>query len=135
MSEDTLTPQDIKPPQGYNLVSSKRPLKDLMKEASSRAPVIPPKGYVLDRDLKLLDSIRRKNVPTDGSISAAPDPSRVEQLRRAVANSAIGHSVETSLPKLADALNLHPTETVNSPTFEQHKEQLLSPEYAAPVAG
>lgn len=141
MAQGAQTTQDATPtpPAGYNLITSNspvapkvRPLADLMKKASSRAPIIPPKGYrLLDpAATKAISAIRKRNQDRP-SISAAPEPSAVEQLRQSVANTAIGHSVEEVLPKLADALNLHPTETVNSPTYQQHKEQLLAPEYAA----
>jgi hypothetical protein len=129
------------PPPGYNLVQSKspaapktRPLADLTKEASSRAPIIPPKGYyVMDPTaLKTLQAVRKRNqkTPATGGSISGYAPSTLEQLRDTVANTAIGYSLEQSMPKLADALNLHPSETVNSPTYEQHKEQLLAPEYA-----
>lgn len=68
-----------------------------------------------------------KPIPT-GSIQAH-EPTFGESARAAIANTAVGHSIEASLPGLADGLNLHPTETVNSPTYEQHKDQLLAPEY------
>jgi hypothetical protein len=64
-----------------------------------------------------------------GNISAAPAPSMWDRFRMAVANSAVGHALEQGMPKVADALNLHPTETVNSPTYQQHSQQLISPDY------
>jgi hypothetical protein len=67
-----------------------------------------------------------------GTISSAPPPSLFERARRTVANSAIGHALEQGLPSVADALNLHPTETVNSPTYQQHSQQLIAPDYMAP---
>jgi len=53
-------------------------------------------------------------------------------LRRSVANTAVGHAVESALPNVADALNLHPSETVNSPTYAAHAEQLVAPDELIP---
>lgn len=112
---DSFSTQDvINPPKGYNLLSSKKTdtpkkdVKDLKVQAAKLKPITPPTGYVI----------------------AAHSPSYLEQFRDVVANSAIGHSLESALPGIADALNLHPSETVNSPTYEAHKQQLLAPEYA-----
>jgi hypothetical protein len=63
-----------------------------------------------------------------GTISQAPDRTLLQRLHDTVANSAIGYALEQGLPKVADALNLHPTETVYSPEYQQHKDQLISPE-------
>jgi GNAT superfamily N-acetyltransferase len=110
----------MKLPQGYSLLSSKRsdapkksamPLKEVKAQAEKIKPVVPPTGYVL----------------------SSYSPSVLEQLRDSVANSAIGHSLESTLPGIADALNLHPSESSNSPTYEQHKGQILAPEYLTPV--
>lgn len=60
---------------------------------------------------------------------SAHNPTFGESLRAAVSNTAIGHSLQTALPKVADALGLTPTESANSPTYEQHKDQLIAPEY------
>ena len=51
-----------------------------------------------------------------------------EKVKDTVRDSAVGHALESGLPKAADALGLHPTETVYSPEYEKHKEQLISPE-------
>lgn len=73
---------------------------------------------------------------------ATPNPtigpsqtSFLENLRRMIANSAIGHSLEEGLPKVSRALNLTPTETVNSPDLAAHRNQLLAPEYLSPKTG
>lgn len=60
---------------------------------------------------------------------SAYEPSTMEQLKRTVANSAIGRSLQY-LPKLADALDLHPSEALQSSTYEQHGQQLFVPEEA-----
>ena len=70
--------------------------------------------------------------PTGNTISGAPAPGIMDRLRGVVANSAVGHALEEGLPKVADALNLHPTETVNSPTYESDKGQVLAPQYLVP---
>jgi len=118
-SRDALSTQATPtPPNGYQLISSKSPaapkksVKELKLSAEKLKPISPPSGYILQ---------------------AAPAPSVIQQLRDSVANSAIGHSVESTLPKLADALNLHPSETVNSPTYASDKEQLIAPQYMAPA--
>jgi hypothetical protein len=66
------------------------------------------------------------------SISAAPPRSMWDRARDVVANSAVGRSLEEGLPKVADALNLHPTETVNSPNYQSDRQQLVAPQYLMP---
>ncbi len=74
----------------------------------------------------------RKPIDTHGvNISAAPSPSVYDRFRRVVANSAAGHAVESALPKVADALNLHPT-TAYGPEYDRQGEQLIAPEAAVP---
>src|SRR5271157_2765814 len=51
-----------------------------------------------------------------------------EKVKDTVRDSAVGHALEPGLPKAADALGLHPTETVYSPEYEKHKQQIVSPE-------
>ena len=70
--------------------------------------------------------------PAGNTIQAAPEPSILDRLRGTVANSAVGHSLESGLPKVADALNLHPTETVNSPTYQSDRQNLIAPQYLMP---
>ena len=70
--------------------------------------------------------------PPGNTIGAAPEPSLLDRFRGTIANSAIGHSLESTLPKVADALNLHPTETVNSPTYQSDKGQVIAPQYLIP---
>ena len=55
-----------------------------------------------------------------------------DRLKGTVANSAIGTSLEQELPYVADKLGLHPTETVNSPTYQADRNQLVAPQYLAP---
>lgn len=69
--------------------------------------------------------------PAGNSIQAS-QYSILDRLRGAVANSAVGHSLEAVLPKIADALNLHPTETVNSPTYQSDRQNLVAPQYLFP---
>jgi hypothetical protein len=66
------------------------------------------------------------------TIRAAPDQSLYERGRRMVANSALGHALEEGLPKIARFLDLVPTETVNSPTYAEHRQQALAPDYLLP---
>jgi len=119
-------PEGMKLPPGYSLLSSKKDstpkksaktLKELKAKAETMKPIVPPKGYLLK---------------PEASVSAYT-PSVFEQLRNTVANSAVGYSLEQALPKVADALHLHPTEKMGTPQSEQHKNQLLSPEYLAPA--
>lgn len=73
-------------------------------------------------------------VPSDQpAFSAAPGPSLLEQARRTVANSGVGQWLEQRAPAVGEALHLTPTESQNSPTYQQHGEQLLAPEYLAPA--
>jgi len=101
------------PPASLNAKSPKataapNSVKELKDAASKLKPVVPPAGYVL----------------------SSYSPTKLEQIRNAVANTAIGHSLEQTMPKVADALHMRPSETVNSPTYAQHKDQLVAPEYA-----
>jgi len=66
--------------------------------------------------------------PGIGSISAAPDRTILDRIKDSLVNTAVGHAIEQGLPKVADALNIHPSETIYSPEYQQHKEQLVSPE-------
>jgi len=52
--------------------------------------------------------------------------SMFDSFRNKVANSAVGYAVEETLPKLADYLSLHPTETAANPEQEEHAGQLLA---------
>lgn len=119
-------PAGMKLPPGYTLLSSKKDstpkksaksLKELKAQAETMKPIVPPKGYLLK---------------PEASVSAYT-PSVFEQLRNTVANSAVGYSLEQALPKVADALHLHPTEKMGTLQSEQHKNQLVSPEYLAPA--
>lgn len=60
----------VKPPEGYNLLSSKsptspkkepKPLKEIKAKASSLKPVLPPKGYVLQATPKAPDFTSNPN--------------------------------------------------------------------------
>lgn len=63
-----------------------------------------------------------------GQPSVRPyNPTLLDAARLSIANSAIGHALETSMPSVADALHLHPTETFGSPEAEQHKQELINP--------
>lgn len=70
--------------------------------------------------------------PAGNTIGAAPPRSQWQRTREMVANSAVGHSLESFSPKLADTLGLTPTETVNSPTYESDRQQLIAPQYGRP---
>lgn len=63
-------------------------------------------------------------------MGAAPAPGMGERLWNTIRNSAVGYAVEQSLPKVSDALSLHPTETSNSPNYYTHQHQLLAPDAA-----
>jgi hypothetical protein len=76
--------------------------------------------------------VQKVTTPAGNTIGAAPDATWFDRIHSMVANSAVGNSLETALPKVADALHLHPTETVNSPTYQSDKEQLLAPQYIMP---
>lgn len=51
-----------------------------------------------------------------------------EKIYNVIRNSAIGHAVEETMPKLADKIGMHPTDTVYNPDYQAHKEQMLAPE-------
>lgn len=70
--------------------------------------------------------------PAGNTLQAAPAPSMWDRLKGTVANSAIGTSLEQQLPYVADKLGLHPTETVNSPTYQSDRNQVVAPQYLAP---
>lgn len=73
--------------------------------------------------------------PQGPTIGPAPEPSFFERMRSAIANSAIGHATEQALPKLADVLNLHPTETVYNPYEAAHAHEIIAPGAAFPKPG
>lgn len=122
---------DVKLPKGYSLLSSKSPsapkkkVKELKEQASKLAPVVPPSGYLLDPDATL-----KAGMP-QGHLESYT-PSVLHQFRDTVANGAVGRSLQQEMPKVAAALNLTPSETIQSPTYKAHGEQLLAPEYMAP---
>lgn len=70
--------------------------------------------------------------PAGNSIQAAPPRSEFQRIRQMVANSAVGRSLESFSPKIADTLGLTPTETVNSPNYQSDREQLAAPQYLRP---
>ena len=107
-------------PKGYTLDTPASPALKL------------PAGYTLDGQQPSAPSQTLAPAPAGNMIGAAPEPSLLERVRGEVANSAIGHALESTLPKVADALNLHPTETVNSPTYQADKQQILAPQYLMP---
>ena len=92
----------------------------------------PPAGYTLDGQQPTPPAPQLAPAPAGNTIGAAPEPSFFENVRNTVANSAIGHALESTLPKVADALSLRPTESVNSPTYQADKGQILAPQYLAP---
>jgi ParB-like chromosome segregation protein Spo0J len=57
---------------------------------------------------------------------SAYEPSWMDRARTSVANSAIGHSLESTAPGIADALNLHPSEAFGSEESQQDKTSLPS---------
>lgn len=63
--------------------------------------------------------------PTPPTIGPTPAPSLLDRVRHVVANSAIGHATEEALPRIADALRLHPTEGINNPEEAEHAHELL----------
>lgn len=68
---------------------------------------------------------RVTNVPT-GEIRA--DDSWMSGARRMVANTALGHALQSSMPKVADFFGLTPSHTVYDPEYEATKGQLLAPQ-------
>jgi hypothetical protein len=71
--------------------------------------------------------------PTGNTIGAAPPRTQWQRTREMVANGVVGHALENFSPKLADTLGLTPTETVNSPTYESDRQQLITPQYGRPT--
>jgi hypothetical protein len=69
------------------------------------------------------------NIP---EFKSAPPLTLGDRLRQTVGNSAIGHALESSFPRVADTLGITPTETVSSPDYEAHRQQLVAPEYLIP---
>jgi len=58
------------------------------------------------------------------TVSAAPPPSLWERARESVANSAVGAAVQSTMPKVAQALGLEPTESEASPTYQQNRQSM-----------
>lgn len=76
-----------------------------------------------EHELKAAPPPRPPTEEPEATISKAPERGFFDSMKDRVANSAIGHSLESGMPKVADLFGLHPTETVNSPTYEEHKKQ------------
>ena len=62
------------------------------------------------------------------TMGAAPSPSIYDRLTATVADSAVGRALQSQLPSVSKALGLEPRETVYSPSYQQHAEQLIAPE-------
>lgn len=58
-------------------------------------------------------------------------PTFGENVRAAVGNSAIGRSIESTMPGVADALGIHSTAAEGTPDSVQDANQLVAPEYLA----
>jgi len=121
MPVDTLSPKDKKQDGVPKLT-----VKELKERAAKLAPIVPPPGYRLDPD-----SLLKAGMP-QGHLESYT-PSIIHQMRDTLANSAVGRSLQQEMPKVAAALNLTPSETIQSPTYKAHGEQLLAPEYLAPA--
>jgi GGDEF domain-containing protein len=121
MPVDTLSPKDKKQDGDPKLT-----VKELKERAAKLAPIVPPPGYRLDPD-----SLLKAGMP-QGHLESYT-PSIIHQMRDTLANSAVGRSLQQEMPKVAAALNLTPSETIQSPTYQAHGEQLLAPEYLAPA--
>ena len=96
----------------------------------------PPAGYTLNGPAAPPASAAPAApayVPAAGNtIGAAPETNPLEDIRNSVANSVVGRSLENFSPKIASALHLTPTETVNSPTNTSDSQQLIAPQYWMP---
>jgi hypothetical protein len=114
-------------PKGYKLEEDAPPL---------------PKGYTLEAKPAAAPAQKAmQHIDTHGvTLSATPTPranSMAEtkdvfrRFKSMLANSAVGHSVEQTMPRVADTLGLHPT-TAYGPDYERQGEQLISPEAAVP---
>ena len=68
-----------------------------------------------------------------GNVIRAYNPGFGERLMDTVRNGAIGTTLEQEFPKVADALNMHPTATVNNPTYQSDRQQLIAPQYLVPA--
>lgn len=73
--------------------------------------------------------------PFTPTIGPAPSPSVLDRVRLAVANSAIGHATESAFPRIADALRLHPTESVYNPEEVEHAHEIVAPGAAFTTPG
>jgi hypothetical protein len=87
-------------------------------------------------DGRLIDPVTHdQGLPTPHAIAppmasvSAHKPTFMENLRGAVGNSAVGRSIQSALPGLADTLNIHPTMTEGNPDAAQDANQLIAPEY------
>jgi hypothetical protein len=62
------------------------------------------------------------------SLSAAPPQSLYDRFTQTLRNSAVGSAVQSVSPKLAQMFDLTPTETVYSPQYQQHQQQIIAPD-------
>jgi hypothetical protein len=51
-----------------------------------------------------------------------------------VRNSALGYAVESTMPRLADAINMHPTVTPNSPDYQATRNNVINPQFLVPAS-
>lgn len=92
----------------------------------------PSSGDIFDQLAAEQKQTQPQHIDTHGvTLSAAPPQSAYQRFKNMLANSAIGHSVEQTMPRVSDALDLHPT-TVYGPEYERQGEQLISPEELVP---
>lgn len=72
--------------------------------------------------------------PATPTVSAA-QPTQGQAIQRTLANSAVGRSLQSTMPRVASALGLEPTATESNPDAARDAGQLLAPEYLAQGIG
>lgn len=101
------------------------------KVKKGTSPAKTPAGDIFDQ-LAAEHQKPMEHIDTHGvELSAAPPQSAFHRFKSMLANSAVGHSVEQTMPRVADTLGLHPT-TAYGPEYERQGEQLISPEELVP---
>lgn len=92
----------------------------------------PSSGDIFDQLAAEQKQTQPQHIDTHGvTLSAAPPQSAFQRFKSMLANGAVGHALESTMPRVADTLDLHPS-TTYGPDYERQGEQLISPEELVP---
>jgi hypothetical protein len=123
-SDYQVIPPDSQAGGGYQIIP---PSKPHVKATSSGYQILPPVKNSMHRIVATPVATGAVG-DTGATISQAPPPTVLHRAKQMLSESAIGHAIEQTMPRVADFLGMHPTETVNAPEYEAHKSQLIAPE-------